>query len=255
MLATPRAADVHFAVGSPSTEPVAALVASRRADPGFALELSPMPGVNSELLAAELLKSSPADGRTVLITVLDTRVIAPQMYANLRFDPVRDFAPITSIVNVTYGFAVKGDGPYKTLPQFIEAAHADRNNATVGISGLGVFVQQHKSGRLRVLAVSGEQRASQLPEVPTFKEAGMPKLTFGSAYGLYAPAGTPAAGIDEWNRAVKKVLAREDVRTRLIEIGYQPLPGSTPAELTAKERAMTAHWAPVIKATGFKGDN
>ncbi len=48
-----------------------------------------------------------------------------------------------------------------------------------------------KAGRLRVLAVCGERRASQLPEVPTFKEADMPKLTFGTAYGLYAPAGTP----------------------------------------------------------------
>ncbi len=53
---------------------------------------------------------------------------------------------------------------------------------------------------------------------------------------------------------MRKVLAREDVRTRLQDIGYQPLAGLTPAELTAMERAMSAHWAPIIKATGFKGD-
>lgn len=219
----------------------------------------------STRLAAEALKQSPADGKTVLITVLDTMVIAPLVYANLRFDPLKDFAPITSVVDLTYGIAVKGEGPFKTLAQFIDAARADRKNANVGISGLGstlhflafdfagnsksdmrfvpfqggpamvtnllgdqlpaamdgqgVFVQHHKAGRLRVLAVSGEQRASQLPEVHTFKEAGMPKLTFGTAYGLYAPAGIPAAKVDEWNRAMRKVLAREDVRTRLQDIG------------------------------------
>jgi tripartite-type tricarboxylate transporter receptor subunit TctC len=254
----------------------------------------------STRLAAEVLKQSPADGKTVLITVLDTMTIAPLVYPGLRFDPAKDFAPITSVVNVTYGIAVKGDGPHKTLPQFLDAARADRKNASVGISGLGstlhflaydfasgsksemqvvpfqggpamvnnllgdqlpaamdglgVFVQHHKAGRLRVLAVSGEQRASQLPDVPTFKEAGLPRLSFGTAYGLYAPAGTPAAKIDEWNRAMKKVLAREDVRARLQEIGYEPLKGSTPAELTAMERAMSAHWTPIIKASGFKGE-
>ncbi len=254
----------------------------------------------STRLAAEALKQSPADGKAVLITVLDTMVIAPLVYANLRFDPLKDFAPNTSVVDLTYGIAVKGEGPFKTLAQFIDAARADRKNANVGLSGLGstlhflafdfagnsksdmqvvpfqggpamvtsllgdqvpaamaglgVFVQHHKAGRLRVLAVSGAQRASQLPEVPTFKETGMPKLTFGTAYGLCAPAGTPAAKIDEWNRAMRKVLAREDVRTRLQDTGYQPLAGSTPAEPTAMERAMSAHWAPIIKATGFKGD-
>lgn len=228
----------------------------------------------STRLAAEALKQNPADGKAVLITVLDTMVIAPLVYANLRFDPLKDFAPNTSVVDLTYGIAVKGEGPFKTLAQFIDAARADRKNANVGLSGLGstlhflafdfagnsqsdmqvvpfqggpamvtsllgdqvpaamaglgVFVQHHKAGRLRVLAVSGAQRASQLPEVPTFKETGMPKLTFGTAYGLCAPAGTPAAKIDEWNRAMRKVLAREDVRTRLQDTGYQPLAGSTP---------------------------
>lgn len=257
------------------------------------------PGASTRI-AAEALKQSKPDGKTVLITVLDTVVIAPLVYPNLRYDPAKDFAPITSVVNVTYGIAVKNDGPYKTLGQFLDAARANRSAASVGISGLGstlhflaysfakesksemqvvpfqggpamvnnllgdqlpaamdglgVFVQQHKGGRLRVLAVSGETRASQLPEVPTFKESGMPQLSFGTAYGLYAPAGTPESKIDEWNRAMRKVLAMDDVRTRLINIGYEPLAGSTPAELTATERAMNAHWAPIIKASGFKGD-
>lgn len=255
----------------------------------------------STRLAAEMLKQSPPDGKTVLMTVLDTTVIAPLVYQPLRYDPAKDFTPITMVTEVTYGIAVKADGPYKSLAQFLEAARAKKDQAAVGISGLGstlhflafdfvrqskaadmtvipfqggpamvnnllgdqlpaamdglgVFVQHHKGGRVRVLAVSGDARAPQLPEVPTFKELGLPTLSFGSAYALYAPAGTAPAKIDEWNRAMLKVLAMPEVRQRLQDIGYGPIDGTTPAEVAAREARMTAHWAPIVKATGFKGD-
>lgn len=255
----------------------------------------------STRLAAETLKQAAPDGKTVLVTVLDTTVIAPLVYSSLRYDPVKDFAPITMVTEVTYGIAVKADGPYKTLAQYLEAARAKKDQAAVGISGLGstlhflafefstqskaadmqvvpfqggpamvnnllggqlpaamdglgVFVQHHKGNRVRVLAVSGEARAPQLPEVPTFKESGMPSLSFGSAYALYAPAGTPAAKIDEWNRAMRKVLAMPEIKQRLQDIGYGPMDGTTPAEVTARETRMRAHWAPIVKATGFKAE-
>ena len=255
----------------------------------------------STRLAAEMLKQSPPDGKTVLMTVLDTTVIAPLVYQSLRYDPAKDFAPITMVTEVTYGIAVKAEGPHKTLPQFLDAARAKKDQAAVGISGLGstlhflafdfvqkskapdmtvvpfqggpamvnnllgdqlpaamdglgVFVQHHKGGRVRVLAVSGEARAPQLPEVPTFKELGFPTLAFGSAYALYAPAGTPAAKIDEWNRAMRKVLAMPDIKQRLQDIGYGPMDGTAPADVTARETRMRAHWTPIVNATGFKGE-
>lgn len=257
------------------------------------------PGASTRL-AAETLKQSAPDGRTVLITVLDTMVIAPLVYQNMRYDPQKDFTPITMVTGVNYGVAVKADGPYKTLAQFLEAARARKDQAAVGISGLGstlhflafdfarlskadmtivpfqggpamvqnllgdqlpaamdglgVFVQQHRANKVRVLAVSGENRAIQLPEVPTFKELGMSSLVIGSAYALYAPAGTPAARIDEWNRAMRKVLAMADVKDRVQNIGYEPMTGSAPGDVTALERRMTEHWAPIIKAVNFKGD-
>lgn len=255
----------------------------------------------STRLAAEMLKQSAPDGKTVLITVLDTTVIAPLVYQSMRYDPIKDFAPITMVTEVTYGIAVKAEGPYKTLAQFLEAARAKKDQAAVGISGLGstlhflafdfarqskpadmtvvpfqggpamvnnllgdqlpaamdglgVFVQHHKAGRVRVLAVSGDARAVQLPEVPSFKELGLPTLSFGSAYALYAPAGTPPAKIEEWNRAMRNVLAMPEVKQRLQDIGYGPIDGTTAADVTARETRMREHWAPIVKATGFKGD-
>ncbi|MCL4699609.1 MAG: hypothetical protein KJ023_21565 [Burkholderiaceae bacterium] len=84
--------------------------------------------------------------------------------------------------------------------------------------------------------------------------SGLPSLAFGSACALYAPAGTPAAQIDLWNRAMRKVLALPDVRQRVQDIGYTPMDGSTPAEVTGHESRMKAHWTPIVKATGFKGE-
>ena len=77
---------------------------------------------------------------------------------------------------------------------------------------------------------------------------------FGSAYALYAPAGTPAGKIDEWAAAMKKVLAMADVRGRLTHIGDTPIDGTAAAEVRANERRMSEQWAPIVKATGFKGD-
>jgi tripartite-type tricarboxylate transporter receptor subunit TctC len=79
-------------------------------------------------------------------------------------------------------------------------------------------------------------------------------MTAGSSYALYAPAGTPEAQINRWNQALKKVLAMPDVRTRLQNIGYEPLPGSSPAEVTQLRNKMTDYWAPLVKASGFKGE-
>ncbi|MCA0243691.1 MAG: ABC transporter substrate-binding protein [Proteobacteria bacterium] len=255
----------------------------------------------STRLAAEMLKQSAPDGNTVLMTTLDTAVIGPMVFKNLRYNPATDFTPITMVATITYGLTVSGTNPSKTLAQFIAAARADKNQAVVGVSGLGstlhflaydfvrqskvpdmtivpfqggpamvnnliggqlasaidglgVFVKHHQAGRLRVLATSGERRAPQLPDVPTFRELGMPSLAFGSAYALYAPAGTPKARIDEWNAAMRKVLARADVRALVTEIGYEPLDGSDPAEVTLRETQRREHWAPIVKATGYTGD-
>lgn len=290
---------VPFPAGGAADSMARALVEKLREELKQNVVVENRPGASTRL-AAETLKQSAPDGKTVLITVLDTMVIAPLVYQNMRYDPQRDFVPITMVTGVNYGIAVKAEGPYQRLSQFLEAARARKDQASVGISGLGstlhflafdfarlskadmtivpfqggpamvqnllgdqlpaamdglgVFVQQHKAGRVRVLAVSGESRALQLPEVPTFKELGMESLVIGSAYALYAPAGTPQVRIEEWNRAMRKVLAMDDVRLRVQAIGYDPMPGSAPSEVTALERRMSAHWAPIIRASNFKGD-
>ena len=72
------------------------------------------PGASTRV-AAEWLKQAAPDGNAVLMTLFDTMVIAPLVYRNLRYDPDRDFAPITEVAGLDYGIAVSGSSPYRTL--------------------------------------------------------------------------------------------------------------------------------------------
>ena len=63
-------------------------------------------------------------------------------------------------------------------------------------------VENHKAGKIKMLAVSTEQRIPQAPDVPTFTELGFPAISGAGFNALYAPAGTPANAVDAWNKPV-----------------------------------------------------
>jgi tripartite-type tricarboxylate transporter receptor subunit TctC len=121
------------------------------------------------------------------------------------------------------------------------------------IDVLSSLVESHKSGKLKVLAVSSEQRDPQLPDVPTFAEQGYPSITGMGFNALYAPAGTPANVVLTWNKALAKVLAIPDVKARLQTMGFHPV-GRSPEELAARGAQSAKRWEPVIKASGFTAD-
>ena len=103
----------------------------------------------STRVAAEILKNAAPDGNTVLMTLMDTMVIAPLVYNNLRYNPVKDFAPITTVADLTYGIAVNASSPYKTLDDFLQAAKKDPQAATLGVSGLGSLLHFVAFGLIR----------------------------------------------------------------------------------------------------------
>jgi tripartite-type tricarboxylate transporter receptor subunit TctC len=114
-------------------------------------------------------------------------------------------------------------------------------------------VENHKAGKMRILAVSTEQRIPQAPEVPTFAELGFPSISGAGFNALYAPAGTPAAAVEAWNKALTKIMAMPDVREKLVAMGYAPV-GKTVQELIDRQNASIRKWEPVIKASGFTAD-
>lgn len=296
---TPVKFMVPFPAGGAADSMARILVEKLKDELNQTIVVENRPGASTRV-AAEVLKQAQPDGNTVLMTLLDTMVIAPMVYNNLRYNVAKDFAPITEVATVTYALAVNAAEPYQNVNDYLKAAKNNSGKATLGTTGLGstlhflayefanqskvdmtivpfqggplmvtnlignqigsaadglgVFLEQHKSGKLRILAVSGGKRASQLPKIPTFAEAGFPSLTSGSSYALYAPAGTPEAQVNRWNKAMRKVLALPEVRERILGIGYEPLPGSSPAEVTQLQQKMSEHWQPIVKASNYKGD-
>lgn len=110
----------------------------------------------------------------------------------------------------------------------------------------------HRTGKVRILAVTGPKRDPQVPEVPTLKESGV-DLTATAWFGMYGPAGMPAAARDRLQQAVSEAMKQPALRDRLVGLGYEPV-GSTPAELASTQKADLDRWAAPIKATGIQLD-
>jgi tripartite-type tricarboxylate transporter receptor subunit TctC len=118
---------------------------------------------------------------------------------------------------------------------------------------LADVLSQHQAGAVRVLAVSSAERSPFLPNVPTLKENGI-DLVADAWYGMWLPAGSSPEFAQRLSAAVAAVLAKSDVREKLLAIGLIPV-GTTPDELTRELAANTAFWQPVVKATGYKITN
>ena len=114
-------------------------------------------------------------------------------------------------------------------------------------------IELHRGGKIRLLATSAATRSPLLPEVPTFGEAGLNGVEGTAWFAVYAPAKTPPATVAQLNAAINKALASPEVRERYARLGLEPTGGS-PADLTAAMKRDTERWAPVVKASGFRGD-
>ena len=115
------------------------------------------------------------------------------------------------------------------------------------------LVQAHREGRLRILATSGTKRSHVLPDVATFSEAGY-DIRAGGWYGLYAPARTPRAFVDDINRRVVEILHDARVRERLLALALLPT-GTTPEEFASIQAESSAFWGAAIRTAGFKADD
>jgi tripartite-type tricarboxylate transporter receptor subunit TctC len=107
-----------------------------------------------------------------------------------------------------------------------------------------------KSGKLRILAVTGAKREPTIPDVPTVAEAGIPGYEFGIWFAMFAPAATPKPIIARLNQELVKALAAPDMREKLAATGVNA-ESSSPEALGKHLQAEVAKWAKVIKAAGI----
>jgi tripartite-type tricarboxylate transporter receptor subunit TctC len=103
-----------------------------------------------------------------------------------------------------------------------------------------------KAGKLRALAVTSDKRVSALPEVPTLAEAALPGFNSISWIGLLAPAGTPREIVEKISADVREIVARDDVKDRLVQLGAVPA-ANTPAQFSALIDNDRKRYAQIIK--------
>ena len=109
------------------------------------------------------------------------------------------------------------------------------------------FIRAHQ---LRPLAVAGPRRLDALPDVPTLEELGVGGVDVAQWYGLFAPAGTPAAAIGRLNRALNEVLVDPDVVERFESHGARTEPGSADA-LARRLESDLGRWRQVVADAGI----
>ena len=255
------------------------------------------PGAGGRVALGEVKRAAP-DGFTLVLSPSGALVIQPWLYANLGYDPVKDFTPISRVS--TFDFAVTAGpgappGDLKTVMAWMKANPAKSNYATSGAGTVPHFAGQllglamgvpmthvaykggapaaqdliggqvplmvdtavetiefHRAGKVRILAVTGEQRSKALPEVPTLKELGI-NMTADAFFGLYGPAGMPADVVARIDRAVAEALRSPEVQEKIYSFGLVPSHAG-PAELMATQLAHLKRWEAPIKASGFKAE-
>lgn len=125
------------------------------------------------------------------------------------------------------------------------------NQIPAGVGSVQDFIENHRAGKLRVLAVLGGKRQAALPDVPTFAELGLAGFEDTPYYGFYAPAGTPEAALVRFSEALSKVLDQPQVREQLTAMGLT-VGFMTPTQLGTRERAYTKVWQRIIEDSGFR---
>ena len=112
--------------------------------------------------------------------------------------------------------------------------------------GIAGALQQHKAGKLRILAITGPKRSPQLPDAATLLESGYADLVVTNWWGLFAPVGTPADIVTRLNAALVKTVERDDFRARLANDGVNA-ESSTPAALGDMIKRDAGIWRRIIE--------
>ena len=110
---------------------------------------------------------------------------------------------------------------------------------------------QASGGHITIVGVSSDQRAKQLPSVPTFSESGFPGFRTETWNGLVAPASTPASIINKLAPIIKEIVAQPDTQARLNQMGVDPM-GNTPSQFSEVLFSDIVTWAEAAKASNLK---
>jgi tripartite-type tricarboxylate transporter receptor subunit TctC len=141
--------------------------------------------------------------------------------------------------------------PYKgTGPGLIDLIGGQVQLTLTSVPSL---VPHIKSGKLRALAVTGEKRVPATPDVPTFKESGLPGVSVVIWYGMLAPTGMPPAVVNRIAGAVAEAAASPDVKEKMLRSGAEAV-GNKPSEFGPYFHSERARWVKLAKQANIRLD-
>jgi tripartite-type tricarboxylate transporter receptor subunit TctC len=204
-----------------------------------------------------------------LASIPQSFVISPSVPAK----NIQEFVQLAKKSPKHYSFANLGIGSSAhlnfelfqrvTQMQLVDIAYKGASAAITDLIGghvsamivsTGLVSAQARANNLRVLAVAGNKRSSQLPDVPTFKEEGLENFTPSSWFALMGVAGTPKDVLDKLNAEINKILKDPSFKAEQLDrFALDPIGGS-PEYLAAYIKSESQRWSLIIKDLNIKLD-
>jgi tripartite-type tricarboxylate transporter receptor subunit TctC len=153
----------------------------------------------------------------------------------------KSLAGTPDIVHVPY----KGSGP--------SLADVVSGHVPIVVANItSQVLELHRTGKLRMIFVTANDRLVAAPDIPTAIESGLPGMIAVNFTGLFAPRATPKPIVDQIATATDKVMEEDDFRAMLIDSGLEPYRHSTPDKTRQFVEQDIARWTPVFRSIGLK---
>ena len=195
------------------------------------------PGTNGGV-GMDVLLNAPADGYNLILVFTSMMAINPAVYEKINYDPLRDLKAL--------GAVFKGEGP--------AVAHVlSGQDSIIYVGTPAIILSQVQSGKLKALGVTTAKRMSQIPNIPTLAESGIPDFNESFWYGLAASSNTPQYIVDAYNKVVNDIAKSDNLQNNLGKMGCNPLP-LTSQEFTEKVRNDIKKYSSLAKSVNMKVD-